>query len=61
LGSIEGVCQAAIRRGLKQLCIDLWKCQLGSKDHAKDAVDRELRLLLGMSIAGDKEEKDEDE
>ncbi|KAE9387248.1 hypothetical protein BT96DRAFT_1005302 [Gymnopus androsaceus JB14] len=28
-----------------------WKFQLDSKDHAKDAVDRELRLLLGMSIA----------
>ncbi|KAE9403584.1 hypothetical protein BT96DRAFT_990028 [Gymnopus androsaceus JB14] len=54
--------QAAIQKGLKQMCIDVWKRSLDSKDHTEDAADTDMRMKLGVPIAGgDRDEQEEDE
>ncbi|KAE9395621.1 hypothetical protein BT96DRAFT_958466 [Gymnopus androsaceus JB14] len=56
--------QAAIQRGLKDHCIGIWKKPLDSKEHAEDAVDTQLRMMLGVSSVldeGDDEDEDEGE
>ncbi|KAE9389225.1 hypothetical protein BT96DRAFT_1003441 [Gymnopus androsaceus JB14] len=52
--------QAAVQRQLKDMCISNWKKPLDGKEHTEDAIDTELRMMLGVSNTPDEEDEEEE-